>query len=75
MKSSLSLKNAEKLARLARVQSQARKIFTTDEAVSQWLSSPTPALNGRVPIDMLGTDKGTREVEAVLNGIAYGNVM
>jgi putative toxin-antitoxin system antitoxin component (TIGR02293 family) len=65
----------KKAVRLARIQRRARKIFTTDNAVSLWLSSPAPALNGRVPIDMLDTDKGTREVEAVLNGIAYGNVM
>jgi putative toxin-antitoxin system antitoxin component (TIGR02293 family) len=63
------------LVRIARVHREARKIFTTDEAVSQWLRSPAPALDGLAPIDMLDTDMGAREVEAVLNGIAYGNVM
>ncbi len=71
----LSRDNTEKLVRIARIQRQARKIFTTDDAVSQWLASPAPALDGVAPIDMLDTDVGAREVEAVLNGIAYGNVM
>lgn len=71
----LSRENSEKLVRIARVHREARKIFTTDEAVSQWLRSPAPALDGLAPLDMLDTDMGAREVEAVLNGIAYGNVM
>ncbi len=71
----LSSGNTEKLVRTARVQLQARKIFSTNEAVSGWLRSPAPALEGARPIDLLDTDLGAREVEAVLNGIAYGNVL
>jgi putative toxin-antitoxin system antitoxin component (TIGR02293 family) len=71
----LSSENTEKLVRIARVQHQARKIFSTNEAVSGWLRSPAPALEGAHPIDLLDTDLGAREVENVLNGIAYGNVM
>ena len=71
----LSQENTEKLVRIARIQRLARKLFTTDAAVSQWLASPAPALDGLPPIDMLDTDLGAREVESVLNGIAYGNVM
>lgn len=71
----LSSGNTEKLVRIARVQRRASKIFSTNEAVSGWLSSPAPALDGARPIDLLDTDLGAREVEAVLNGIAYGNIM
>ncbi len=71
----LSSENTEKLVRIARVQHQARKVFSTDEAVSDWLTSPAPALEGTKPIDLLDTDIGAREIEAVLNGLAYGNVM
>jgi putative toxin-antitoxin system antitoxin component (TIGR02293 family) len=71
----LSSENTGKLVRIARIQHQARKIFSTNEAVSDWLSSPAPALDGALPIDLVDTDLGAREVEAVLNGIAYGNVM
>jgi putative toxin-antitoxin system antitoxin component (TIGR02293 family) len=71
----LSRDNSEKLVRIARVQRLARKIFTTDEAVSEWLGLAAPALDGAAPVDLLDTDTGAREVEAVLQGIAYGNVM
>jgi putative toxin-antitoxin system antitoxin component (TIGR02293 family) len=71
----LSSENTEKLVRIARIQHLARKIFSTDEAVSGWLKSPAPALEASRPIDLLDTDLGAREVEAVLNGIAYDNVM
>ncbi len=71
----LSSENTEKLVRTARIQHQARKIFSTNEAVAGWLSSPALALEGALPIDLLDTDLGAREVEAVLAGIAYGNVM
>jgi putative toxin-antitoxin system antitoxin component (TIGR02293 family) len=71
----LSSENTEKLVRMARIQKQARKVFSTDEAASGWLSSPAPALEGAKPIDLLDTDLGAREVESILSGIAYGNVM
>ena len=58
-----------------RVHNLARKVFTTDSAVAQWLESSAPALNGQRPLDLLDTDIGSREVEALLQGIAYGNVM
>jgi putative toxin-antitoxin system antitoxin component (TIGR02293 family) len=73
--SRLSSENTGKLVRIARIQHQARKIFSTNEAVSGWLRSPAPALEGALPIDLVDTDLGAREVESVLNGIAYGNVM
>ncbi|HEU5079827.1 MAG TPA: antitoxin Xre/MbcA/ParS toxin-binding domain-containing protein [Opitutaceae bacterium] len=74
-KKTLSPENSEKLFRAARVHEEARKVFTSDAAVSQWLVSPAPALGGRVPLELLDTDIGAREVENVLQGIAYGNVM
>ena len=73
--SRLSSENTEKLVRIARIQQQARKVFSTNEAVAGWLTSPAPALDGAKPIDLLDTDLGAREVESILNGIAYGNVM
>jgi putative toxin-antitoxin system antitoxin component (TIGR02293 family) len=71
----LSSENTEKLVRMARIRQQARKVFSTDEAVASWLSSPAPALGGAKPIGLLDTEPGAREIESILNGIAYGNVM
>jgi putative toxin-antitoxin system antitoxin component (TIGR02293 family) len=71
----LSREITEKLVRAARVQRLARRIFSTDEAVAQWLGAPAPALEGIAPIDLLDTDTGAREVEDLLQGIAYGHAM
>ena len=71
----LSSANTEKIVRTARVLHLAKKIFSTNGAISGWLNSPAPALDGARPIDLLDTGLGAREVEAVLNGIAYGNVI
>jgi len=74
-KKNLSAENSEKLVRVARVHRLARTLFTTDEAAADWLRTPAPALDGVAPIDLLDTDIGGREVESVINGIAYGNVL
>ncbi len=71
----LSQETTEKLVRAARVHELARKIFSSDEAVAQWLAAPAPSLDGQRPLALLDTDVGAREVESVLQGIAYGNVM
>lgn len=63
------------MVRIARIQTLARSIFSTDAAVAEWLNAPAPALHGIKPIDLVDTDTGAREIEAVLHGIAYGNVM
>lgn len=71
----LSRDNSEKLMRVARLQHLARKLFTSDKAVAQWMTTPAPALDGQAPLDLLDTELGAREVEAVLQGLAYGNVL
>jgi len=68
-------KETKKQRHIARVKHLARKIFTTDQAVTEWLSTPAPALGGRAPMEIVGTDQGAQSVETVLNGIAYGNGM
>jgi putative toxin-antitoxin system antitoxin component (TIGR02293 family) len=75
LRARLSPESTQKLVRGARIQQLGRKIFRTDQAVSQWLASPAQALGGQAPIDLLDTDVGAQEVVALLNGIAYGNVM
>lgn len=71
----LSRENSEKLVRTARVHHLARRIFSNDVAVARWLALPAPALGGVAPLDILDTEIGAREVESVLQGMAYGNVM
>ena len=71
----LTSEETEKIMRVVRVQHLARKLFTDDDAVAEWLRTPAPALNGTAPIDLLDTDLGAREVESLILGIAHGNVI
>lgn len=61
--------------RFTRIHNLAGQIFTDESAISDWLSKPAPALNVAIPIDLLGTDAGSEQVEALLRGIAYGHVL
>ncbi len=42
------------------------------EVPGGWLRQPQFALGGRVPLEMLHTEAGTREVEDLLGRIEYG---
>jgi len=71
----LTADETEKIMRVVRIQNLARKLFTDDDATAEWLRTPAPALKGTAPIDLLDTDMGAREVEALILGIAHGNVI
>jgi putative toxin-antitoxin system antitoxin component (TIGR02293 family) len=71
----LSSETSEKLLRVARVRNLGRVLFTTDEAVSEWLSKPESALGDMAPLDLLDTDLGAREVENLLRSLAYGHFL
>ncbi|MDE3084024.1 MAG: DUF2384 domain-containing protein [Verrucomicrobiota bacterium] len=69
----LSLEASEKVLRVARVRNLGRALFTTDEAISSWLSKPDSALGNAAPFDLLDTELGAREVENLLRALAYGH--
>ena len=56
-----------------RLRNLGRKLFTTDEAVSEWLSKPDASLGNMAPLDLLDTDLGAQEVENLLRTLAYGH--
>lgn len=62
-------------SRRERIQQLARTVFSSDDAVAQWLATPAPALGGRKPEEVLKTEAGAAEVEGVIAGIAHGNVL
>jgi putative toxin-antitoxin system antitoxin component (TIGR02293 family) len=68
----LSAEISEKILRVARVRNLARVLFTSDEAISQWMSKPDAALGNMTPIDLLDTELGAREVEHLLRALAHG---
>lgn len=50
----------------------ARSIYTTDQAILEWLSTPSTNLGNRRPRDLLATRSGTRRVERLLQAMAHG---
>lgn len=63
---------ADAIGRLLRVTGHATSTFGDAAFARRFLAEPNPALGGRVPFDLLETDAGAREVEAVLTRIADG---
>ena len=67
-----TLEESERLLRVLRVRRIAREVFTTDEAVAQWLNAPDRSLRGKTPLDMLATDVGAKEVENLARAMMHG---
>lgn len=68
----LSPEESDRTMRLARVFAKAEDTFGSAETAGQWLQTENLALGGEVPLDLLDTDAGSKEVEAVLYRIDYG---
>lgn len=68
----LSAEVSEKILRVARIRNLARRVFTTDRAVGQWLFKRDSALGSVAPIDLLDTEVGGREVEDLLLSLSHG---
>jgi putative toxin-antitoxin system antitoxin component (TIGR02293 family) len=66
---------AERALRVARIQALAEFVLEDPANARAWLHAPQPAVGGRRPIDMLGSEFGAREVEHVLQRIEHGVYM
>jgi putative toxin-antitoxin system antitoxin component (TIGR02293 family) len=71
-KKRLSPVASDRLYRLALIYSFAREVFEDDKMAREWLHKPQYGLGGRVPLEMLQTEAGAREVEDLLGRIEYG---
>lgn len=64
---------SDRLVRLSRVFALALELFEGDvESARSWLSRPQPALGDATPLDMVRTEVGAREVEALIGGLEHG---
>lgn len=63
---------SDRLLRIARVAMEAEKVFGSQEKSTRWLSTPSSIL-GAVPLELLATDAGAREVEHELVRIEHGD--
>jgi putative toxin-antitoxin system antitoxin component (TIGR02293 family) len=65
---------SDRLYRIARVAAQAFAVFGAEDKAATWLRRPNRALNGELPIDLLDTDVGARQIEDILGRIEHGVV-
>lgn len=63
---------SDRLFRLARLFTMAKRVLGDENGASEWLKRPQWRLGGRVPLDLLETDPGANEVKNVLGRIEYG---
>jgi putative toxin-antitoxin system antitoxin component (TIGR02293 family) len=64
---------SDRLLRASRVFGRALELFEGDnEAAGGWLSSPQPALGGRVPLELAQSEVGAHEVENLIGRLEHG---
>jgi len=69
----LEADESDRLLRASRVFGRSLALFETDaEAARAWLRRPAPALGGAVPLDLLGTEVGARDVETLIERLEHG---
>lgn len=70
----LDADESDRLYRLARIAAQAVRVLGTEEKAAAWLRRPNRALNGEVPLALVDTDLGARQIEDILGRIEHGVV-
>lgn len=70
----LDADESDRLYRLARIAGQAVAVLGNEEKAATWLRRANRALNGEVPLGLLDTDLGARQIEDVLGRIEHGVV-
>ena len=68
----LNPQESDRLYRVARVVSQAVEVLGSIDKARVWLKTPNRALGCEMPLDLLDTEIGARQVEEVLLRLNYG---
>jgi len=68
----LNPQESDRLYRVANTLSQAFEVLGSIDKARLWLKTPNRALGCEMPLDLLDTDIGTRQVEEVLLRLNYG---
>jgi putative toxin-antitoxin system antitoxin component (TIGR02293 family) len=63
---------SDRLYRVADLFLLARSVLEDENAARDWLLSPQPGLDDRIPCDLMGTEASAREVEDLLLRVDYG---
>jgi putative toxin-antitoxin system antitoxin component (TIGR02293 family) len=70
----LAADESDRLYRLARIAALAVGVFGTEEKASTWLRRPNRALDNELPLRLLDTDVGSRQIEDILGRLEHGVV-
>lgn len=68
----LPLATGDRLYRIARLFALAEEVLERKEQAREWMRSPQIGLDNRIPLDLLRTEAGAREVEDLLIRIEHG---
>lgn len=68
----LNPQESDRLYRVARAVSQAVEVLGSIEKARVWLKTPNRALGSEIPLDLLDTEIGARQIEEVLLRLNYG---
>ena len=71
-KQALSIEEADRTLRIARVMAQANRVFGNHEKALRWLRRPNDRLDGRAPLEMLRSEVGGDLVRQMLHQIDEG---
>ena len=64
---------SDRLVQVSRIIGRALDLFDDDlESARQWLLTPQPALGGEVPLSLVKTETGSREVEDLIGRLELG---
>jgi putative toxin-antitoxin system antitoxin component (TIGR02293 family) len=69
---SLSREESDKAVRVARITALAEQVFGESERAWRWLRKPKRNFDGKMPIEMLGSEAGARLVEESVQQIDHG---
>lgn len=68
----LPVSTSDRLYRIARLSALAEQVLEDRERAREWLRSPQIGLNERVPLELMRTEAGAREIEDLLIRIEHG---
>lgn len=71
-KEALSLEESDKALRLARIVTEADRVFGEPAKTDRWLRRANPVFGGTAPLMMLKTEVGGNAVETLLHQIDHG---
>ncbi len=68
----LDTQESDRLYRLVSIYALAIVVLENKDFALNWLSTPKTLLGGEIPLSLLDTEVGSREVEKLLNRIEHG---